>query len=175
MDGRIEAVAGKERHESQFSFTFFFDFRFHDSDVMGSALMNTASARGFSKACLACHGFENLDFAPVAESTARVKAFGASDPRRALRWPRVWEGSSPSGLRCAATSFYGHGREDVQRLHRGQGTDVALSVWGGGVLPPYGAFTWDRKAVTLCWEVSVTPVCAQLLSLSVACSHLLQK
>lgn len=72
-----------------------FDFVFHDSDVTGSALINTASARGFSKACLVCHGFENLDFTPVAESTARVKAFGASDPRRALRWPRVWEGSSP--------------------------------------------------------------------------------
>lgn len=117
----------------------FVDFHFHDSDVIGIGSHKYCErTRGFSKACLVCHGFENLDFTPVAESTARVKASGASDPRRALRWLRVWEGSSPSALRCTATSFYGHGREDVQRLNRGQGTDVALS--GGGMLPPYSAF-----------------------------------
>lgn len=100
---------------------------------MVSALINNLSALGFSKACLVCHGFENLDFSPVAESTAWAEVVGASDPRCtvvALPVGRLL----PLHPRCAVPSLYGHGREDIQRLHRGQGTDVALrrdaaSLW----------------------------------------------
>lgn len=71
------------------------------------ALINGVSAHGFSTACLVCHGFKNLDFSPVAESTARAEAVGASDPRCtfvALSVGRL----HPLHPGCAVTSLYGH-------------------------------------------------------------------
>lgn len=68
---------------------------------MVSALINSVSARGFSKACLVCHDFENLDFSLVAESTARAEVVGASDPRLHCCAPACGKAPpSPASLRC---------------------------------------------------------------------------
>lgn len=81
----------------------------------------------------------------------------------ALLWPCLWEGSSLCTVAVLSPPYMDMDGKPCTGCIR----DKGQTLHWGGMLPPYGAFTSDRKSVILCWEansvtVPETPVDAKL-------------